>query len=81
MVAIHDAQLRAHMQKLYEARIGELNAIQQTSLRKLLRDYSNIFARDANDIGRANNIQPHIDTGSENPVSRRDIKRKHTLTR
>ena len=78
--SIDDAQLPAHMQKLYEASIGELNAIQQTSLRKLLCDYSDIFARDANDIGRAKNIQHHIDTGSENPVSQRPRRQAKTHT-
>ena len=53
---------------MYEASIAELNGTQRRSLRELLAKYEDIFARDANDIGKAKNIKHHIDTGNEDPV-------------
>ena len=57
-----------HLEKLYEASIAELNGTQRRSLRELLTEYEDIFARNANDIGKAKNIKHHIDTGNEDPV-------------
>ena len=59
------------MQKLYETSIAELNGKQKKSLKSLLHSYSDVFARDANDIGKAVNVKHHIDTGSEEPVVQR----------
>ena len=61
-------KLPDHMQNLYETSIKELNRTQRTSLKKLLYDYADIFARDSNDIGKATNIKHHIDTANEDPV-------------
>ena len=69
-----------HLKQLYETSITELNGTQRSSLRKLLTDYDDIFARDANDIGKAKNIKHHIETGDEQPVGQkpRRLAKAHT---
>ena len=64
-------EVPAHLDKLYQASLAELNSTQQRSLRKLLTDYQDIFAKNSQDIGKAVNVQHHIDTGTEQPVAQR----------
>ena len=69
-----------HLQQLYEASIEELNAGQRRDLRKLLVDYEDVFARHSKDIGKAEGVKHHIDTGDEPPVSQRPRRQPKAYT-
>ena len=66
-----DNSLPSHLVELYSRSIEHLDETEQTKLRKLLKEYSDIFAVDSNDIGRTNVVKHHIDTGDEQPVKQR----------
>ena len=60
-----------HLQQLYETSIKALNQVQRRSLRRLLVEYEDVFARNSKDIGRARDVKHHIDTQHEEPVHQR----------
>ena len=60
-----------HLEDLYNTSLAELNSNEQLSLKKLLIDYQDIFAKNSQDIGKAVNVKHHIDTGNEDPVAQR----------
>ena len=66
-----DDRVPEHLQQLYEASVEALNRTQRRSLRSLLTEYEDIFARNSKDIGRARDVKHHIDTQFEAPVSQR----------
>ena len=60
-----------HLQKRYETSIAEWNRQQKKSLKNLLNSFSDIIARNANDIAKAFSVKHKIDTGLEEPVVQR----------
>ena len=63
--------LPEHLVELYSRSIKNLNENEQIKLKSLLKEYSDVFARDSNDIGHTNVVQHHIDTGDESPIKQR----------
>ena len=63
--------LPEHLVELYSRSIENLNENEQIKLKSLLKEYSDVFAKDSNDIGHTNVVQHHIDTGDESPIKQR----------
>lgn len=60
-----------HLIDLYTRSIEGLDNDEQSRLRALLIEYSDVFAKDSNDIGHTDVVKHHIDTGDEPPVRQR----------
>ena len=63
--------LPEHLVELYSRSIENLNENEQIKLKSLLKEYSDVFAKDSNDIWHTNVVQHHIDTGDESPIKQR----------
>lgn len=59
------------LQCLYEKSCKNLNKDQTIKLKKLLYDYSDIFAKNEFDLGTFDAIEHEIDTGSARPIKQR----------
>ncbi|MES9881487.1 MAG: retropepsin-like aspartic protease [Sedimenticola sp.] len=61
--------LPEHMVKLYESSCAGLNTEQCVSLKRLLYNYSDVFAKTDMDLGCLDCVYHHIDTGNAPPPS------------
>ena len=66
-----DLELPEHIQELYEKSITDLDMHQRTALKRLLYEYSDVFAVNDFDLGNFTAIQHNIDTGDARPVKLR----------
>ena len=53
------------MFNIHEANVDE---VKKRKLLDVLKNYSDVFSRDADDIGQTNHVQHRIDTGSSHPI-------------
>ena len=65
------AKVPEHIQELYDRSSRELVDNDRKLLKNLLIDFSDIFSKDSNDIGRTNWVKHDIDTGTEAPFRQR----------
>lgn len=63
--------LTQELEELYERCIEGLNPTEQEQLRKLLEDYSDVFAAEGKPLGRTNLVQHKIHTGDHCPIKQR----------
>ena len=64
-------ELPEHVRQLYEDSSKDLTSQQCETLKKLLGEYNDIFARHSADFGRTKLLKHDIDTGNEPPVKQR----------
>ena len=64
-------ELPEHVRQLYEESSKDLTSQQCETLKKLLGEYNDIFARHSADFGRTKLLKHDIDTGNEPPVKQR----------
>ena len=57
-----------HLKKLYERSLDCIQEEERPALVSFLREYEDVFARDANDLGRSSAVQHRIDTGDAMPI-------------
>jgi len=57
-----------HMTDLYQRSIQHLSEDQQSTVFKLLSEYSDLFSKHSNDIGHTKLVEHHTDTGNEKPI-------------
>lgn len=69
-----------HIQKMHDESVEKLDSTQRGSLRRLLWDYENVFARHSKNIGQARDVKLHIDTGMELPVNQRPRRQPKSHT-
>ena len=68
----HTAQVPAHVKQLYVDAVSRLNNdSQRERLAILLKEFSHIFAKTSDDIGKTPLLKHDIDTGDEAPVKQR----------
>ena len=60
--------LPEHLVKLYQASCKDLNRDQRRHLACMLKNYQDVFAKDADDLGRTSAVQHEINTGSTRPI-------------
>ena len=67
-----DITIPEHVRQLYDETVKSMTSQSQCDrLANVLREYADVFAKDANDIGRTNVVKHHIDTGTNRPVHQR----------
>ena len=66
-----DCTLPEHVQQLFDDSSQQLTTTQCNTLKRLLYEYSGIFATDSADFGRTKLLKHDIDTGDEPPVKQR----------
>lgn len=66
-----DNSLPAHLNDLFERSIVHLDVDQQQSLRQLLIEYQDVFAKDEFDLGNFTAVEHRIDTSDARPIKQR----------
>ena len=67
-----DVTIPEHVKQLYDETLPHMhNQMQRDRLANVLREYADVFAKDANDIGRTDLVKHDIDTGNHRPVHQR----------
>ena len=69
--SIDYSKVPEHLQELFDRTKNALDFIQQNTLRRVLNDYEDVFARTKLDIGKAVGVKHHVDTGTDEPVHQR----------
>ena len=67
-----DPEIPGYLKELYTNSISKLTSpLQRSRLAKVLCDYADCFAKNADDVGRTNLVKHDIDTGDHRPVHQR----------
>ncbi|CAG2221022.1 unnamed protein product [Mytilus edulis] len=61
-------KLPSHIEDLFNRSIVHLQKKEKQHLKELLKAYSDVFAKSADDLGRNNRVQHRINTGTAHPI-------------
>lgn len=63
-----DAKVLAHIQPLFERSVVDLDAGKAKQVKELMIEYSSIFSRGLDDLGRTGMVKHHILTSVDPPI-------------